>query len=45
MGLFDLTTETASATLNYFLQHYNTDMALGVTLAAALEDLQLELGV
>jgi len=45
MGLLNLVTETASATLNSFLQHYNTDSALGITLSATMENLQLELGV
>ena len=45
MGLEDLTAETAAATINSFLQHYQMDSAIGVTLTAALENLQLELGV
>ena len=45
MGLYNLVTETTSATLNSFLQHYNTDSALGITLSATLENLQLKLGV
>ena len=45
MGLHNLVTETASATLNSFLQHYNTDSALGITLSTTLENLQLKLGV
>ena len=45
MGLHNLVIETASATLNSFLQHYNTDLALGITLSVTLENLQLELGV
>ena len=45
MGLYDLVIETTSATLNSFLQHYNTNSALGITLSATLENLQLELGV
>ena len=45
MGLFNLITETTAATLNSFLQHYNTDLALGITLSVTLENLQLELRV
>ena len=43
--LFDLTTETTAANLSMFLQHYDTKSALGITLKAAMEHLQLELGV
>ena len=42
MGLFDLTTKTTEANLNTFLQHYNTDSAVGITLIMTLENLQLE---
>ena len=45
MGLEDLTAATAAATINSFLQHYQVDSALGLTLTATLENLQLELGV
>lgn len=45
MHLFDLTIETTAATLSSLLQHYNMDTALGITLKAAMEHLQLELGV
>ena len=45
MGLEELTTSTAAATINSFLQHYQMDTALGITLTAAIENLQLELGV
>ena len=45
MGLHNIVTETASATLNSFLQHYNTNSALGITLSVTLENLQLKLGV
>ena len=45
MGIFNLTTETTTATLNSFLQHYNTNTVLGVTLSVTLRNLQLELGV
>ena len=45
MALFDLTTETTAATLISFLQHYNTDLAVGITLTTTIENLQLELGV
>ena len=44
MGLFDITVETTAATLNSFLQYYNMDMAIRITLTRALENLQLELG-
>ena len=45
MELFDLTTETTAATLNSFLQHYGSNTNIGITLLAALEYLQLEIGV
>ena len=45
MELFSLVTETTSATLNSFLQHYNIDLALGITPSATLKNLQLELGM
>ena len=45
MGLYNLVTETTSANINSFLQHYNTDSALGITLSTTLENLQLELRV
>ena len=45
MGLYDITTETSAATINMMVQHYGTDSALGITLQASLENLQLELGV
>jgi sentrin-specific protease 1 len=45
MELFDLTTEVTAATLNSFLQHFGTNTLIGTTLQAALEYLQLELGV
>ena len=46
MGLFSITTETTSATINSFLQHYGTETPLGITLHAALvEYLQVEIGV
>ena len=45
MGLFNLVTETTLATLNSFLKNYNTNLALGITLSATLENLQLKLGV
>ena len=45
MGLYDIMTETTAATINYFLQHYNMPIPIGVTLQANLENLQLELGV
>ncbi len=45
MGLNDLPIETIIATTNVFLQHFGTDSALGIMLQAALENLQLELGV
>ena len=45
MGLYNLVTKTTAANLNSFLQHYNTNSALGTTIQATLENLQLELGV
>ena len=45
MGLYNIVTETAAANLNSFLQHYNTDLALGITLSTTLENLQMELGI
>ena len=44
-GLYDLTCETAGATLNSLLQHYGTETPLGIYLMATLENLQVELGV
>ena len=32
MGLYNLMTETTAANLNVFLQYYNTDSALGITI-------------
>ena len=43
MGLYGLTTETLTATLNLFLQHYNMTTALWITLTTSLESLQLQL--
>ena len=45
MGLLDLTTQTTTTALNSFLQHYGTESNLGVTLTAAIENMQLEPGV
>ena len=45
MGLYNLVTETTAANLNSFSQHHNTNFELGITLQAALENLQLELRV
>ncbi|KAL7459566.1 hypothetical protein ACHAWC_011573 [Mediolabrus comicus] len=45
MGLFDLPIETAAATISSFLQHYETNSALGHNLKAAMEHLQVEIGV
>ena len=39
MGLFDLTTETITTTLNSFLQHYGTESNLDVTLSAPIENM------
>ena len=44
-GLNNLVTETTAANINSFLQHYDIDSALGITLSATLGNLQLELGV
>ena len=45
MGLFSLPLEATVSSVNLLLQHYGTSTALGVTLAACLENLQVELGV
>ena len=45
MGLFNLMTKKAVVNLNAFLQHYNPDSAIGITLTTTLENLQLKLGV
>ncbi len=45
MGLNDSTIKTIIAKTNVLLQHYGTNYALGVTLQATLENLQLKLGV
>ena len=45
MDLNYLPTETTVAQINCLLQHYGTDTALGDTLTAALEHLQVETGV
>ena len=45
MELINLPTETTAAQVNCQLQHYGRDTALGDTLTAALEHLQLEIGV
>ena len=43
MGLYKLTMEMMTATLNVFLQHCNMNTALGIILTATLENLQLQL--
>ena len=45
MGLCNLVTENEAANLNSFLQRYNTESALGITLSTTLENLELELRV
>ena len=45
MGLLNLPIETTAAQVNCLLQHYGTDSALGHTMMAALEHMQLEIGV
>ena len=45
MGLYNIATKITAATINYFLQHYNTSTSIGLTLQACLKNLQLELGV
>ena len=45
MSLFDITTETTAVTLNSFLQYYNADSAVGITLTTTIENFQLELRV
>ena len=45
MELLNLPMETAAAQVNCLLQHCGTDSALGDTMTAAMEHLQLEMGV
>ena len=45
MELNSLPVETTVAQINCLLQHYGTTTALGTTLAAAIEHLQVEIGV
>ena len=45
MGLFSLPLEATISSVNLLLQHYGTSTALGVTLTACLENLQVEIGV
>ena len=45
MGLYNIVTEITATSLNSFLQHSNTNLALGTTLQATLKNLQLELGI
>ena len=45
MGLQDIATdETAVMKLTSFVQYYNTNSLLGITLSDTLKNLQLELG-
>ena len=43
MELLNLPMETTAAQINSLLQHYGTDTALGHTMTAAMEHLQLEI--
>ena len=45
MELLNLHMEITAAQVNCLLQHYGTDSTLGHTMIAALEHLQLEIGV
>ena len=45
MELHSLPVETTVAQINCLLQHYDTTTALGTTLTAAIEYLQVEIGV
>jgi endonuclease/exonuclease/phosphatase family metal-dependent hydrolase len=45
IGLYDLPIETAAANLSMLLQHYEVQTKLGITLKAAIEHLQIEIGV
>ena len=45
IGLHDLITEVTAATLSSFLQHYGQPTGLGITLQAALENMQIKIGV
>ena len=45
MELLNLPIETTAAQVNYLLQHYGTDIALGHTMMVALEHMQLRIGV
>ena len=45
MELLNLPMETTVAQVNCLLQHYGRDSALGDTMTAAMEHLQLEIGV
>ena len=45
MELLNLPIETTTAQVNCLLQHHGTDSALGHTMMAALEHMQLEIGV
>ena len=45
MELLNLPIETTAALVNCLLQHYGPDSALGHTMMAALEHMQLEIGV
>ena len=45
MELLNLPIETTAAQVNCLLQHYGTDSALGHTMMAALEHMQLEIRV
>ena len=44
-GLNNLKIKATAASLNAFLQHYETDTSIGIYLTASIENLQLEMGV
>ena len=45
MELFELPIETTAATISSFLQHYSTGSQIDIALTAAMQYLQLEIGV
>ena len=45
MELLNLLMETMVAQINCLLQHYGTNIALGDTMTAAMEHLQLKIGM
>ena len=45
MGLHSLPIEPRVGSINAFMQHYGTEMAMGLYLRASLKNLQLDIGV